>query len=193
MIQPLKTDAISLTTLAHHWKQVSFNCDIPLRQGMRLRMGETRLAPWRWQGERVDCLALPDDLPLKINPDITIETEGTAIAALSGDSQYLLTGENLAIADALLLAQCYQESADQFLVLLAADSFPFTLKPARFMVSELPQLIAACPLLEDWGFANRLASEAGLPGCFEGNLTELLIQLNTPWEKTTISPWLRGV
>jgi hypothetical protein len=38
----------------------------------------------------------------------------------------------------------------------------------------LPTLIATCPLLEDWGFANRLASNAGLPGCFEGALSELL-------------------
>jgi hypothetical protein len=46
------------------------------------------------------------------------------------------------------------------------------------MVRELPERIAACPLLEDWGFANRLASNAGLPGCFEGELSQLVTQLN---------------
>ena len=34
-------------------------------------------------------------------------------------------------------------------------------------------VIAAMPLMEDWGIASRLASLQGYPGCFEGYVTDL--------------------
>jgi len=170
--------ASQIAPLANGWMQVSFNQAIPLQQGMRFRMGDSLLAPWRWQEQQIDCLALPSEQTLDPIQPITIDHHGFPIAVIEERVDYLLTGEGLGIADALLLAQHYRAYANQGLVLLAADQFPFAIKPARFMVSELPHLIAACPLLEDWGFANRLASESGLPGCFEGSLSALLSQLN---------------
>lgn len=54
------------------------------------------------------------------------------------------------------------------------STFPFTIKPARYLMPEMPaQAIGACTLLEDWKVQNRLVSTQGLPGCFDGDLSEL--------------------
>jgi hypothetical protein len=185
--------ATHISPLANGWFQVSFSQYLALRQGMRFCMGTHLLAPWRWQGNNIDCLVLPSEQPIDPNQAITIDNLGDQIGIIEENTRYLLTGEGLAIADVLLLAQHYRPYANQILLCLAADCFPFAIKPARFMVSELPHLIAACPLLEDWGFANRLASETGLPGCFEGDLKALLSQLNLTLRKTETSLLLRRV
>jgi dihydroorotate dehydrogenase electron transfer subunit len=52
--------------------------------------------------------------------------------------------------------------------------FPFTARPSRFLVPGMPDaVIAAMPLLEDWGVRSRLASQQGYPGCYEGYITGL--------------------
>jgi len=63
----------------------------------------------------------------------------------------------------------------QPLVLMGSEvPFPFSARPSRFLVPGLPEgVIAAMPLLEDWGIPSRLASLQGFPGCFEGYITEL--------------------
>jgi len=53
-------------------------------------------------------------------------------------------------------------------------AFPFVLKPARYLMPNMPaEAIGACTLLEDWKIQNRLSSSMGLPGCFEGELPDL--------------------
>lgn len=177
----------TLTNLPNNWWQVRFTLSLPftLEMGARLRMGETLLAPWRIDGQHIDCLALPTTNEPDIRQAITLEHQGKPLPHIEGYQPLLITGESLGIADALLSAQHLKHHAKHCVVLLSGESFPCVIKPARFMVRELPELIAACPLLEDWGFANRLASNAGLPGCFEGNLTQLLQQINN----TTTIKW----
>jgi dihydroorotate dehydrogenase electron transfer subunit len=52
--------------------------------------------------------------------------------------------------------------------------FPFKARPSRFILPGMPQgVIAAMPLLEDWGLPSRLASLQGYPGCYEGYITGL--------------------
>jgi len=52
--------------------------------------------------------------------------------------------------------------------------FPFTARPSRFLLPGMPDaVIAAMPLLEDWGVPSRLASQQGYPGCYEGYITGL--------------------
>lgn len=52
--------------------------------------------------------------------------------------------------------------------------FPFNAKPSTVMVAGIPEgVIAAHPLLEGWGVASRLATQAGFPGCFPGYVTDL--------------------
>ncbi len=48
------------------------------------------------------------------------------------------------------------------------------LRRSQIMVPGVPsEVIAAMPLLEDWGIASRLASLQGYAGCFEGYVTDL--------------------
>ena len=61
------------------------------------------------------------------------------------------------------------------LVILGSEvPFPFRAQPSQFIVPGLPPaVIAAMPLLDDWGIPSRLASLQGYPGCFQGYVTDL--------------------
>ncbi|MFC4310999.1 hypothetical protein ACFPN2_18020 [Steroidobacter flavus] len=64
----------------------------------------------------------------------------------------------------------------------SADSFSFKPRPSTILVpGMLPGVIAAVPSLEEFGIASRLASEIGLPGCYDGTVLELAEQ------------WLQGI
>lgn len=92
----------------------------------------------------------------------------------------LILGSDLEMANLFYIAkQRFSSNAtSQILALLhSKQGFPFVVKPARFMLPELPaEAIGASALLEDWKIGNRLASELGLAGCFEGSLADLLDQ-----------------
>jgi dihydroorotate dehydrogenase electron transfer subunit len=52
--------------------------------------------------------------------------------------------------------------------------FPFNARPSQIVVPGVPEgVIAAMPLLEDWGIASRLASKQGYAGCHDGFVTDL--------------------
>ncbi len=61
------------------------------------------------------------------------------------------------------------------LVLMGSEiPFPFRARPSRIMVPAAPaEAIACMPLLDEWGVASRLASNAGYAGCYGGHVTEL--------------------
>jgi dihydroorotate dehydrogenase electron transfer subunit len=60
------------------------------------------------------------------------------------------------------------------LVLFGAETFPFRPRPSTILVPNMPPGVIACvPVLEEFGIASRLASTAGLPGCFDGTVIEL--------------------
>lgn len=166
------------TALANGWQQVSFSLTLPftLEVGTRLALGHTLLAPWRINGQHIDCLVQPNDAAIDLTQSITLTHQGQALPHIAADQALLITGENLGIADAILSASLLKHQAEQTLVLLSAESFPCVIKPARFMVSTLPQAIAACPLLEDWGFANRLINDQ-LPGCLPTPIAQWTKQL----------------
>jgi dihydroorotate dehydrogenase electron transfer subunit len=67
------------------------------------------------------------------------------------------------------------DARSPLLVLLgSAGSFSFKPRPSTILVpSMLPGVIAAVPALEEFGIASRLASEIGLPGCYDGTVLEL--------------------
>ena len=75
------------------------------------------------------------------------------------------------------------------LVLLGtAESFSFRPRPSTILVPGMPAgVIAAVPSLEEFGIASRLASAAGLPGCYDGTV----IELAEVWLQT-IEPSLRA-
>ena len=89
----------------------------------------------------------------------------------------LIVGEGAGLGPAIAAADRLRASERPPLVLLgdgSGDPFPFRPRPSAILVPGLPPHCIACmPLLEDWGIASRLASPAGLPGCFEGTVAEL--------------------
>jgi dihydroorotate dehydrogenase electron transfer subunit len=70
------------------------------------------------------------------------------------------------------------DASSSLLVLLGGvDSFSFKPRPSTILVPGMPAgVIAAVPALEEFGIASRLASEAGLPGCHDGTVLELMEQ-----------------
>jgi dihydroorotate dehydrogenase electron transfer subunit len=90
----------------------------------------------------------------------------------------VLIGGGVGIPPMIFLAErlhARPEAHYRPLVLMGSEiPFPFHPRPAAIPVAGLPAPVSAClPLLEDWGVPSRLASRAGLPGCFDGYVTEL--------------------
>ncbi len=89
----------------------------------------------------------------------------------------LLIGGGVGIPPMIYLAEHLRDAdeAVQPLVIMGSEvPFPFTPRPSQIMLPGIPEgVIAAMPLLEDWGLASRLASLRGYAGCFEGYVTDL--------------------
>jgi len=90
----------------------------------------------------------------------------------------VLLGGGVGIPPMVFLAETLQSRRDapwQPLVLMGSEiEFPFRARPSTLVVPGIPaEAIACMPLLDDWGVASRLATLAGLPGCFQGYVTDL--------------------
>lgn len=89
----------------------------------------------------------------------------------------LLIGGGVGIPPMVFLAEHLKACGESVspLVLMGSEvPFPFRARPSRILVEGAPAaVIAAMPLLDDWGIPSRLASLAGYPGCFEGYVTDL--------------------
>lgn len=100
--------------------------------------------------------------------------------AIPTTGNLLILGSSLEMANLFYIAKqrFSSHASGQTLALLHGEQgFPFIVKPSHFILSGMPaEAIGACPLLEDWKIGNRLASDSGLPGCFEGSLADLLDQ-----------------
>ncbi len=88
----------------------------------------------------------------------------------------LLLGGGVGIPPMVFLADVLRaQKKYQPLVIMGSEVlFPFTARPSKILIPGLPEgVIAAMPLMEDWGIASRLASMQGYAGCFEGYVTDL--------------------
>lgn len=89
----------------------------------------------------------------------------------------LLLGGGVGIPPMIFLADRLrrQGQAGQTRAILGSEvPFPFRPRPSEILWPGLPDgAIATMPLLEDWGVACRLTSRAGLPGAFDGFVTDL--------------------
>ena len=88
----------------------------------------------------------------------------------------LLVGGGVGIPPMIFLAETLiSRTGWRPLVLMGSEiPFPFRARPSTFLVPGLPaEVIAAMPLLEEWGVPSRLASFADFPGCFHGYVTSL--------------------
>ncbi|WP_029408238.1 hypothetical protein [Thiomicrorhabdus sp. Milos-T2] len=116
---------------------------------------------------------------IALDNSTTLCLESSSNISLPEASQPLLIlASNLYIANAFALAKNRSLNHPQSItnVILSTENlFPFVVKPARYLMDEMPaEAIGACTLLEDWKIQNRLASSEGLPGSFGGSLDEIL-------------------
>ena len=89
--------------------------------------------------------------------------------------QAILIGGGVGIPPMIYLAEHLRRFDVKTIVFMGSEiPFPFTAKPSKILLNGLPQkVIAAMPLLEDWGIPSRLATTSGYAGCFDGFVTEL--------------------
>ncbi|HHI93049.1 MAG TPA: dihydroorotate dehydrogenase electron transfer subunit [Gammaproteobacteria bacterium] len=92
-------------------------------------------------------------------------------------SRPLLIGGGVGMPPMVFLADALREVKgiyQPFVIMGSEVPFPFKSQPSKIMVPGVPnEVIAAMPLMDDWGIASRLASQQGYPGCFEGYVTDL--------------------
>jgi hypothetical protein len=124
-------------------------------------------------------------------PDASLELRSIQGRAI--DDPLNLTQQNIALLDVVILAggiglaplihlcdelrgkSCRVLALYEVNPLEKGESPAFRPRPSRFMPTGLPHgVIAAIPLLEDWGIPSRLASPSGQPGCHDGTLDDLL-------------------
>ena len=88
----------------------------------------------------------------------------------------LMIGGGVGMPPMIFLAEAVRDDKHlQAVGILGSEvPFPFNPQPSQIMVPGLQDsVIAAMPLLDDWGIASRLASLQGFPGCHEGYVTDL--------------------
>jgi len=117
----------------------------------------TRLLAQRRRGEHISVLG-PIGMPFQIR-----------------EKRPLLIGGGVGMPPMIFIAESLQgKGAQPFVVLGSEVPFPFSPRPSQFMLNGVPEgVIAAMPLLEDWGIPSRLASRQGYPGCHQGYVTDL--------------------
>lgn len=145
---------------------------------------------WLFQQQTNEWLMLSQQAwPLSQKTDIELLVQQTSLDGSAQNNQLWL-GTDLsqaAVFDAAKRWQQIPQPKGQFVALLhTTTGFAFQPHPAKFMMNLSPQAIGASPLLEDYGIANRLASDLGLPGCHDGDLVDLyqawLSQNNQAWQ-----------
>lgn len=93
-----------------------------------------------------------------------------------GRHRPLLIGGGVGMPPMIFLAETLRDDRErQPLVILGSEvPFPFRPTPSKILLPGIPaEVIAAMPLLDDWGIPSRLASLQGYEGCFDGYVTDL--------------------
>ncbi|MEW5754894.1 MAG: dihydroorotate dehydrogenase electron transfer subunit [Pseudomonadota bacterium] len=117
------------------------------------------------------------DAPLTVGRSLAIRGPlGSEFVVHPERPRPLLLGHGLGMAPMIFLASALRGlPVFKPLALLSTDdAFPFTPRPSRIIVPGVPHgVIAAPPLLDDWGVPARLINAHGAPGCHEGDLIAL--------------------
>ena len=104
----------------------------------------------------------------------------------------LLIGGGVGMPPMIFVAESLR-ATDQspFVVLGSEVPFPFAPRPSQLIVEGLPDgVIAAMPLLDDWGLPSRLASLQGYAGCHQGYVTDLArawLESLSPEQRTEVT------
>ncbi len=91
----------------------------------------------------------------------------------------LLLGGGVGIPPMVFLANELRdhEALHPFVIMGSEIPFPFKAKPSKIIIPGIPnEVIAAMPLLDDWGIASRLTSQQDYQGCYKGFIHELAEQ-----------------
>ena len=117
----------------------------------------TRLLAQRQPGETLSLLG-PIGVPFDVNA-----------------RRPLLIGGGVGMPPMICIAESLRGSERRPFVILGSEvPFPFQARPSQFVVPGMPNgVIAAMPLLDDWGIPSRLASLQGYAGCHQGYVTDL--------------------
>lgn len=167
----LRLFAPQCATYAHPGTQVrlSYNGTLPHTVAL-LRVEEH--AGW------IEILyPVASDLPtLNTGELITLSIVPGAVFTLPSRPYPVIIGDTAGTAPTVFMANRLRQQKTYWpLILLGYDTAPpFTAAPSRILVQGMPSgVIAAMPLLEDWGIPSRIAHTQGRPGCFEGVVEEL--------------------
>jgi dihydroorotate dehydrogenase electron transfer subunit len=101
---------------------------------------------------------------------------GNAFILSNRTTHPLLLGGGVGIPPMIFFADELRKNSSltPFVMMGSEIPFPFTTKPSKILVPNIPSdVIAAMPLLDDWGVASRLTSQQGYQGCFEGYVHQL--------------------
>jgi dihydroorotate dehydrogenase electron transfer subunit len=120
----------------------------------------TRLLAQRSVGESISVMG-PIGTPFRFHPE---------------RRRPLLIGGGVGMPPMIFIAEALKDDRNYlpFAILGSEVPFPFKPVPSQILMPGLPEgVIAAMPLLDDWGIPSRLASLQGFPGCHEGYVTDL--------------------
>ena len=117
----------------------------------------TRLLAAREKGEFISLLG-PIGVPFEVK-----------------EKRPLLIGGGVGMPPMVFIAESLKGTDRQPFVVLGSEApFPFASRPSQFLLPGIPEgVIAAMPLLEDWGIPSRLSSLQGYAGCHHGSVTDL--------------------
>ena len=152
-------------------------------QHFRLAGGDTLWPMREPQGGRLEVLAHRSTAP---RPDDAATLDGAPLVCPQGEA--ILIAQGLGLAPLIHLCERLRGAFPGRLLALyePPGPAPFRPRPSRFLIEGMPAgVIAAIPLLEDWGIPSRLASVDDLPGAFEGGAEALLAALPLA-EQTTV-------
>jgi len=94
-------------------------------------------------------------------------------------SKPLLIGGGVGMPPMIFVAERLRsQDYSPFVILGSEVPFPFSPRPSQLLVNGMQDtmpdgVIAAMPLLDDWGIPSRLASLQGYAGCHQGYVTDL--------------------
>ncbi len=159
---------------------VQLRCDVALP--MHRPLAIMRADPQRG---RIDVLYSTTDGDLELlsrkragEHVTTLGPIGQGFTAHPQRPRALLIGDGSGIAPMVFLSETLKDRDDakwRPLVFMGTElAFPFRARPSTILVPGMPDGCIGCmPLLDDWGIPSRLSTQAGLPGCYEGDVAEL--------------------
>lgn len=122
------------------------------------------------QNKGLELILPPSFPPLEQQQTLSISPfQGSPLPRPDKQQFCLLIVEPQGLGACLFYLKKYRAHFKGLAIIGAEADFPFFPCPSRQLIPGVPaDVIAALPLLEDWGIPHRLASLKEIPGVFEG-------------------------